>query len=140
MQVRRRVGQRTAARRRRVRGRAGRGAPDAPADRRASPDDLYILYTGGTTGMPKGVLWRNADANVECFGGRRAPTHRPRCLAEADGRPTGAARSAVHARRRPLGGLRTWTTGGTVIVQTTSNGSTRTTSGASSSHEQLNSC
>ena len=24
-------------------------------------DDLYFLYTGGTTGMPKGVMWRNAD-------------------------------------------------------------------------------
>ncbi|CRK59571.1 Long-chain-fatty-acid--CoA ligase [Alloactinosynnema sp. L-07] len=26
-----------------------------------SPDDLYILYTGGTTGSPKGVMWRQAD-------------------------------------------------------------------------------
>jgi acyl-CoA synthetase (AMP-forming)/AMP-acid ligase II len=24
-------------------------------------DDLYLLYTGGTTGMPKGVMWRHAD-------------------------------------------------------------------------------
>ena len=36
-----------------------------------SPDDLYILYTGGTTGMPKGVLWRQADIFVEALGGRR---------------------------------------------------------------------
>jgi fatty-acyl-CoA synthase len=35
-----------------------------------SPDDLYILYTGGTTGMPKGVLWRQADVFVGAFGGR----------------------------------------------------------------------
>ena len=26
-----------------------------------SGDDRYILYTGGTTGMPKGVLWRHED-------------------------------------------------------------------------------
>lgn len=37
----------------------------------ASPDDLYILYTGGTTGMPKGVLWRSADIYMAAMGGRR---------------------------------------------------------------------
>jgi fatty-acyl-CoA synthase len=36
-----------------------------------SPDDLYMLYTGGTTGMPKGVLWRQADIFVGALGGRR---------------------------------------------------------------------
>jgi len=35
-----------------------------------SPDDLYILYTGGTTGMPKGVLWRQHDIFMAAMGGR----------------------------------------------------------------------
>lgn len=35
-----------------------------------SPDDLYVLYTGGTTGMPKGVLWRQHDIFIGAMGGR----------------------------------------------------------------------
>ncbi len=35
-----------------------------------SPDDLLLLYTGGTTGMPKGVMWRQDDLfNVLGAGG-----------------------------------------------------------------------
>ncbi|MBT4689099.1 MAG: AMP-binding protein [Rhodospirillaceae bacterium] len=37
-----------------------------------SPDDLYLLYTGGTTGMPKGVLWRQGDFLASPLGGKRA--------------------------------------------------------------------
>ncbi len=36
---------------------AGRVRPPWPR----SPDDLIMLYTGGTTGMPKGVMWRQDD-------------------------------------------------------------------------------
>lgn len=48
------------------------GASSEPPAIQASPDDLYILYTGGTTGMPKGVLWRSGDIFVAAMGGRRA--------------------------------------------------------------------
>lgn len=48
----------------------------APAERPVkapwgrSPDDLLLLYTGGTTGMPKGVMWRQDDLfNVIGAGG-----------------------------------------------------------------------
>lgn len=34
-----------------------------------SGDDLYLLYTGGTTGMPKGVLWKQHDIYVSSMGG-----------------------------------------------------------------------
>ena len=34
-----------------------------------SGDDRYILYTGGTTGMPKGVVWRHEDVFFALGGG-----------------------------------------------------------------------
>lgn len=44
--------------------------PADPPPVQHSPDDLYVLYTGGTTGMPKGVLWRQHDIFMTSFGGR----------------------------------------------------------------------
>lgn len=40
-----------------------------------SGDDLIMLYTGGTTGMPKGVMWRQDDlfARLNAAGFRRYP-------------------------------------------------------------------
>ncbi len=49
-------------------------AGDAVPAVEPSPDDLYILYTGGTTGMPKGVLWRQADIFPAALGGRQLGT------------------------------------------------------------------
>ncbi|MEO0983139.1 MAG: acyl-CoA synthetase [Pseudomonadota bacterium] len=46
-------------------------SPQRP-DAEWSADDLYILYTGGTTGMPKGVLWRQGDILAAALGGRRS--------------------------------------------------------------------
>ena len=36
----------------------------------ARGEDAFLLYTGGTTGMPKGVLWRQHDVYVAAMGGR----------------------------------------------------------------------
>ncbi|APY84962.1 acyl-CoA synthetase [Streptomyces alfalfae] len=50
-----------------------------------SADDLFIIYTGGTTGMPKGVMWRQEDLFFAgLFGGDPAgePVKRPEELAE----------------------------------------------------------
>jgi fatty-acyl-CoA synthase len=64
--------------------------------RRPRGDDLIFLYTGGTTGMPKGVMWRNDDLYVALWemarpgteppdpiatvrAGKRTPTALPAC-------------------------------------------------------------
>ncbi|MBT2440205.1 acyl-CoA synthetase [Streptomyces sp. ISL-36] len=50
-----------------------------------SADDLFIIYTGGTTGMPKGVMWRQEDLFFAgLFGGEPTgePVKRPEELAE----------------------------------------------------------
>jgi fatty-acyl-CoA synthase len=54
-------------------GPAGHERVRAPWGR--SPDDLHMLYTGGTTGMPKGVMWRQDDLFARLNGGgfRRYP-------------------------------------------------------------------
>lgn len=36
----------------------------APLEIQRSPEDPYLVYTGGTTGRPKGVLWRSHDARA----------------------------------------------------------------------------
>jgi acyl-CoA synthetase (AMP-forming)/AMP-acid ligase II len=40
-----------------------------PANAERTGDDLYLLYTGGTTGMPKGVTWRHEDFFFACVLG-----------------------------------------------------------------------
>jgi len=44
------------------------GSPDRDFGER-SADDIYLLYTGGTTGFPKGVMWRHEDIYRVLFGG-----------------------------------------------------------------------
>jgi 3-oxocholest-4-en-26-oate---CoA ligase len=51
--------------------------PDGPwQTREPTGDDLILLYTGGTTGMPKGVMWRNDDMYVALWQSTR-PRTRP---------------------------------------------------------------
>src|SRR5699024_2167696 len=54
-----------------------------------SGDDRYILYTGGTTGAPKGVIWRHEDLLFAALAG-----------GNLGGDPVGAPEDvAVHARQ-----------------------------------------
>lgn len=52
-----------------------------------SQDDLYIIYTGGTTGRPKGVMWHHVDIFFSAMGGgdpdySQGPISKPEALVE----------------------------------------------------------
>ena len=86
-------------------------SPPAP-----SPDDLYLVCTGGTTGQPKGVLWRQSDIFVAAMGGGEATSRESLAARAAAGGGTWfAAPPLMHAAAQ-------WTafagihSGGTVVL------------------------
>ena len=44
-------------------------SPDPVVTAGRTGDDEYLMYTGGTTGRPKGVQWRQEDAFFACISG-----------------------------------------------------------------------
>ena len=91
-----------------------------------SNDDLYLLYTGGTTGMPKGVMWRHEDLFFGVIGGAGVPRRGIRRLDDPTDIGSWARKGTGVDRRLPLAplmhGLAQWTalttlyTGGTLFL------------------------
>ena len=77
-----------------------------------SADDIYLLYTGGTTGFPKGVMWRHEDIYRVLFGGTDFATgefvkdeHDLAKAAAAESADDPLSDSADDPRRHPVGHL-----------------------------------
>jgi 3-oxocholest-4-en-26-oate---CoA ligase len=93
-----------------------------------SADDRYLLYTGGTTGPPKGVIWRHEDIYFASLGGRGTPSRGVPALTSADQIVDRVRRGDPIMRRLPLcplihGGamwvaLQALLTGGTIVLDT----------------------
>lgn len=82
-------------------------------------DDLYLLYTGGTTGRPKGVLWRHDDIfrAALCLGARPAAPADLVALAKAQpGLRSLPAPPLMHGAAQWVA-FNAWHLGGTVILQ-----------------------
>jgi fatty-acyl-CoA synthase len=80
-----------------------------------SPEDLYILYTGGTTGRPKGVLWRQTDF-LQAALGVRAPLAEVVARARKGGLRALPSPPFMHGAAH-WNALSAWVAGGTVVVQ-----------------------
>ena len=101
-------------------------ASDRPAVGPRSADDLYLLYTGGTTGRPKGVMWRHEDIFFASLGGRGTPSRGIPALTVPDQIGDRAQRGEAVMRRLPLcplmhGGamwvaLQTFFSGGALVI------------------------
>jgi fatty-acyl-CoA synthase len=81
-----------------------------------SPDDRYILYTGGTTGRPKGVLWRQGDFLATALGVRGTVEDIVAAARRRDGLRTLPSAPFMHGAAH-WNALSAWMSGGTVIVQ-----------------------
>ena len=77
---------------------AAEGDP-SPLDITRSPDDLFFIYTGGTTGMPKGVMWTHNDLRQITLAAARALGPVPETLNElvAAAKVTGPGPASVIA-------------------------------------------
>jgi fatty-acyl-CoA synthase len=83
-----------------------------------SPDDLYVLYTGGTTGMPKGVLWRQEDIFLAALAPRGVPPELPALVERArEGGPRSLPTPPFMHGAAHWVALSMWFVGGTVVVQ-----------------------
>jgi fatty-acyl-CoA synthase len=91
-------------------------SPEPP--NRLSPDDLYILYTGGTTGLPKGVLWRQEDIFRAALAPRATEPTLAALVERARGREIRAlpAPPFMHGAAHWVA-FSMWHVGGTVVVQ-----------------------
>ncbi|MGS2643053.1 acyl-CoA synthetase [Streptosporangium sp. LJ11] len=95
------------------------GQPETRGFPERSGDDLYIIYTGGTTGMPKGVMWRTEDLFFAFGGGN--PYGEPRATpgevieaAAAAGEMTMLAAAPLMHGAAQMGTFITWCMGGTI--------------------------
>jgi 3-oxocholest-4-en-26-oate---CoA ligase len=99
-------------------------APGLPDEVRRSwsGDDLYLLYTGGTTGAPKGVCWRQADFLVAALGVTDRDGSEYSSLDPLVERARGGSLRALPAPPFMHGAahwnaISAWIAGGTVVIQ-----------------------
>ncbi|HET6951154.1 MAG TPA: AMP-binding protein [Acidimicrobiales bacterium] len=81
-----------------------------------SPDDRYIVYTGGTTGMPKGTLWRQGDFLATCLGVDGDQQELVAAAAARAGLRTLPSAPFMHGAAH-WNAMSAWVSGGTVLVQ-----------------------